>query len=151
MGVKLPLGWSRTFLEALARRPVVTYACEAAGVSRSKAYRTKARIPAFARLWDLAVEGGRDRIESEAMRRGMEGVMRPVFGNLGDGLGTGVVGEQREYSDRLLETVLRAHKPEAYRERFEVRHTDETELDAEIVRLMKAFNDLGAGQPVPQE
>lgn len=151
-GVRLPKGWMIEFLNALAVLPVVQAACQTAGVSRATAYRYKSRLAAFSRLWDLAEQDGYDRLEREAWRRGVAGVKRPVYGKLpGEKTGTGKVGDVTEYSDRLLELQLKANRPERYRERFDVRHEDASEVDAEIVALIERLRRLGAGQPVPQE
>lgn len=60
-----------------------------------------------------------DEIHTEIRRRAVEGTVEEVFGSLGAGAGTGVVGERRVYSDRLLELAARLWLPEG-RERLEV-------------------------------
>lgn len=58
-----------------------------------------------------ARESACDRLEEEARRRAVDGVERPIW-QRGQ-----VVGSVREYSDRLLEMLLRANRPEKYRDR----------------------------------
>jgi hypothetical protein len=107
----------------------VRVACEIAGVSRATAYRTRGEVKQFARQWDEAIKEACDRLEQEAWRRGVAGVERPVT----------VAGEReviREYSDRMLEMLLKAHRPEKYRERYDVTtRTGGSDLDQEIRRL----------------
>lgn len=52
-----------------------------------------------------------DVLEREAHRRAVTGVQRPVY------QGGKCVGVVTEYSDKLLETLLRAARPEKFRER----------------------------------
>ena len=52
-------------------------------------------------------------MEREARRRGLEGWDEPVFYQ-GAQLAT-----VRKYSDRMLELLLRGHRPERYKDRFE--------------------------------
>jgi hypothetical protein len=63
------------------------------------------------------------------------GVERPVT----------VAGEReviREYSDRMLEMLLKAHRPEKYRERYDVTtRTGGSDLDQEIRRLTEELNE----------
>ena len=117
---KPPAGWKAAFLEALRQIPNVRHACRASGVSRATAYREQERDAGFAEAWSEAVAEGVDVLELEAIRRGMVGVERPVHLRLGKNPKTGQVEYQtvkvREYSDALLQFVLRAAKPEKYRE-----------------------------------
>jgi hypothetical protein len=112
----------------------VRVACEVAGVSRATAYRTRADNQTFARQWDEAIEAACDRLEQEAWRRGVAGVERPVT----------VAGEKemvREYSDRMLEMLLKAHRPEKFRERYDVTtRVAGSDLDREIRELVDELN-----------
>lgn len=49
-----------------------------------------------------------DMVYAEVLRRAVDGVDKPVFGNLGDKQGTGIVGTVREYSDALLALAAKA-------------------------------------------
>jgi hypothetical protein len=69
------------------------------------------RDPEFARQVELARSVGASVLEDEAMRRGLQGVEKPVF------QGGKLVGHVREFSDTLLLALLRAHLPEKYTER----------------------------------
>lgn len=63
---------------------------------------------------DIAAARGRDPevIRDEIRRRAIEGVEEPVFGSLGQNMGSGEIGTRRVYSDRLLEMMAKAHLPE---------------------------------------
>lgn len=98
------------FCEVLADQCVVGKACEAVGISRQTAYDHRTKDKEFAAAWDEALEAGVDRLELEAWRRGVEGVDEPIVYK---GVITGTV---RRYSDELLILLLRAHRPEKYRE-----------------------------------
>ena len=75
-------------------------------------YDLRARDERFAEQWDNAIEEGVEALEQEAWRRGLEGIVKPVFQR-------GVhVGDVREYSDTLLMALLRARRPGVYRQRF---------------------------------
>jgi hypothetical protein len=93
----------------------VRHACEAAGIGRTTAYEHRERHPDFALAWDEALEDACDLLEAEARRRALEGVEKPVYWQ---GV---VVGTIREYSDTLMTLVLKAHRPEKFRERHDTR------------------------------
>jgi hypothetical protein len=67
-----------------------------------------------------------DKMEAEAYRRAVDGIDRVVYSQ------GKVVGSQREYSDNLLTLLLKANRPEKYKDRVSV--TEES-VDAEIARL----------------
>jgi hypothetical protein len=93
----------------------VTRAAEAAGVSRRAPYDWRADDASFAEAWDEALEAACDALEAEARRRAYEGWEEPVYQK------GALVGRIRKYSDRLLEVLLRAHRPEKYRETVRIR------------------------------
>lgn len=103
--------WEKAFLTALRKNGVVTIACEAAGVGRTTVYEKRRDDPEFLADWDEAIEIAADRIEAEVIRRAVDGMTVPVYYK-GE-----IVGFNREFSDSLAQMVLRAHKPEKYRER----------------------------------
>lgn len=109
--------WRPRFLTELAETCNVSAACEIVGVGRSTAYDARDSDEAFAAEWDSAIEQGVDALELEARRRAASGVEKPVF----------YKGEQvavvREYSDVLLIFLLKAHRPEKYRDLSEVKHS----------------------------
>jgi len=117
----------RTFLTALAIAGVVTSACETTGVSRKTAYIWRDSDPAFAEEWDDAIATATDRLETEAHRRAVLGVDEPVFhrGQLvfkrdaegeivRDSNGDPIPMTVPKRSDRLLELMLQAKRPDQY-------------------------------------
>lgn len=103
-------GWEELFLKALAETGNVSAAAKLAGVARQTAYEAKELRPEFAARWDDALEEACDALELEARRRAKDGAEKPVF-YLGR-----EVSRVREYSDVLLIFLLKAHRPEKYRE-----------------------------------
>jgi hypothetical protein len=98
------------FIEELTRRGIVTDAARAAGVHRCTPYAWYEDDAEFAAAWVDAVEQAIDTMESEAFRRAVEGLEKPVF------QGGRCVGSIREYSDTLLIAMLKAHRPAKYRD-----------------------------------
>lgn len=99
------------FLEQLARTGNVTSAARMAGWKYPTIAEQHRDIDAdFAYAWIDAKRRANDALEAEARRRAVEGVQEPVFHQ-------GVaVGSVTKYSDKLLETILKAEMPEKYRE-----------------------------------
>lgn len=102
------------------------------GISRRTAYDWRKRYADFAAEWDEAVETSVDELEAEARRRAFSGVEEPVFYKGEE------CGAIRKYSDKLLELLLKAHRPEKYRENIKLTISDADE----------AINKSGA--PLPE-
>ena len=96
------------FLDELARGASTTAAIEAVGISYGSVQNRRHDDPEFARRWEEAVQMGVDRLEDEARRRAVDGVVKPVY------QGGTRVGEIREYSDSLLSLILKGKRPEVY-------------------------------------
>ena len=90
------------FLAAFATNGNVRQSCALAGIARSTIteWRTDAR---FAACFETARAESVDRLEQEARRRAIEGIEKPVFYK---GKPVGVI---REYSDGLLQFLLKGH------------------------------------------
>jgi hypothetical protein len=101
----------REFLSTLSEGSFIGRACEAIGVTRQAVWKLQRADPEFARQVEVARSVGASVLEDEAMRRGLQGVEKPIF------QGGKLVGHVREYSDTLLLALLRAHLPEKYTER----------------------------------
>ena len=112
--------WKPIFLKALAKRGNVSEAAKAAKVNRDTANEHRKSDPAFAAGWEIALEDAADALEREAFRRAHDGVLKPVFGSGGTGVGTVEVGRVREYSDTLLIFLLKGIRPAKYRDNFNV-------------------------------
>lgn len=113
--MKLTKKRQNKFLAALAATANASVACRRAGVGRNTVYTLRAADKAFSAAWDDALEQAADKLEREAWRRAT-GYREPVWHK---GQQVGVV---KRYSDPLLTLLLRAARPERYRERAEVKH-----------------------------
>lgn len=102
-----------SFLAEYRTRGIVLKACEAAKVGRRTVYDWLEADVVFRRAFEDAREDATDSLELEARRRATEGVEEPVF------QGGDLVGHVTKYSDRLLEQMLKAHRPDKFRERYE--------------------------------
>lgn len=119
--------WRRrtAFLREFARTGVVAAAVRAAGVGPDVVKHWR-KDPAFRELYDEAREEAADALEQEARRRALDGYDEPV---LYRGLPTiardPATGEERlltvrRYSDQLLAILLKAARPEKFRENHSV-------------------------------
>lgn len=106
-----------TFLAGLADSMTIRRAAECARIDKSTVYRWREADEGFAKAWDEALESGTERLEEEAIRRARDGVDKPVF------QGGQQVGAVREFSDTLLIFMLKARRPEVYRDRAAIEHT----------------------------
>lgn len=84
--------WRLAFLDGLRSHGMVTQAAIDAGIDRNAAYYERQRDPTFAQEWTDALDRGVDTLEDVAKKRAYEG------------------------SDTLLIFLLKAHRPEKYRE-----------------------------------
>ena len=102
--------WRPAFLEAFAKYGLVIAAAKEAGVARSTVYHERQRNEEFALAWADVEEWSTEEMEQEARRRAVMGVQEPVYyrGEL--------VGHVRKFSDTLLIFLLKARRPEIYRE-----------------------------------
>lgn len=87
------------FLTILSNGGTVKEAREAAGISRSSIYDWRKADEDFAAAWDHAYEEGTDELETEAVRRAKDG------------------------SDTLMIFLLKARRPEKYRDNVKHEHT----------------------------
>lgn len=84
-----------TFLEQMRETCNVSHSARAAGVPRRTVYNWREADPEFAAAWDDAEEEAADALELEARKRATV-----------------------DKSDRMLEILLKAHRPEKFVERF---------------------------------
>jgi hypothetical protein len=126
----------RAFLEKLSETGNVSEAARASKVSRSHAYALKLADLAFAAEWTDALESATDVLEAEARHRAVTGVEQPHF-HQGQ-----VTGSVRKYSDSLLMFLLKAHRPEKYRDRsVDAKGTADDEIDKEIEDARATLGD----------
>jgi len=90
------------FLATLAQQGNVQKAAKAIKISSRTCYNYRKADPLFAQAWDDAIRSAMDTVlEPEAMRRAVDGVLKPVY------QGGELVGHIREYSDTLLIFLLK--------------------------------------------
>lgn len=106
--------WKPAFLAEFSRSGNVKLACEAAEVHRSTPYDARGSDEAFAAAWDEAEQDSADLLEEEARRRAVEGTSKPLLYQ-GE-----IVTTVQEYSDTLLIFLLKARRPEKFRETHHV-------------------------------
>jgi hypothetical protein len=95
----------------------VSEACRTANIGRTTAYEWREADPSFAAAWKDAEEAAADKLEREAWRRAVEGTDKPVtFQGV-------ITATYKEYSDRMLEILLKAHRPEKFVEKSKVEHS----------------------------
>jgi hypothetical protein len=126
------------FIAELAERGRVDLAAAAVGVHRFSLYRIRHADPAFARRWDEAIDAAVQALEDEAVRRARDGVEEPVFYQGAE------CGRIRRYSDSLLIQLLKAHRPEKYRERSDVNVRGS--LDVRTALVNASLEDLQAAR-----
>lgn len=96
------------FLRALTRTGNVTHSARHAGISTRNIYAYAKKNTRFANKMAEAKELYAASLEAEALRRGRDGYAKEVYQN-GE-----LVGFETRYSDRLLETMMRAADPDKY-------------------------------------
>jgi hypothetical protein len=133
--------WQERFLEHLRTTGNVCAAYRKAGLrARSWVYERREQDAGFARQWDEALADWADGLEAEAYRRAVEGTDKPLCYR-GE-----VFTHVKEYSDTLLAMMLKAAKPEKYRER-----TDVTSGGEQLQQVCVYIPDNQRGGPVTGE
>jgi hypothetical protein len=128
------------FLENLAKTGNLSLACQAAAITRRQATMLRKLDSAFANAYDEAMDDAADRLEAEAWRRALEGVVNPVI-KAGKPVLDPVTGEAvviRRYSDPLLVMLLKGCKPD----KFAVRGMQSVAADpAHLIQEIATDND----------
>ena len=106
------------FLADYASWGNITSACKAAGIVRNTFYNWTEHDEAFAAQVKVADAAATERLEREAWRRATEGspYTRTSYYR-GEPVGT---DHKIEYSDQLLMLLLRARRPDMYREKVDL-------------------------------
>jgi hypothetical protein len=116
------------YLEALPNYFTVTAALAKVGAPMSMLMRWREADPEFLVKEKWARDQLADRLEAEAIRRAFKGVKTPVYqGGL-------LAGYITQYSDQLLTLMLKALRPEKFRERTDVTVTQP------IVKVVAGFD-----------
>lgn len=111
----------KAVLDAFIELGTVYHACKQAGVGRTTWYNWLKDDPEFAEAVSKAEEDVADDLEQEAIKRAKDG------------------------SDTLLIFLLKGHKPEKFKERFQQQHTGQValksvpddELESRIANLLE--------------
>jgi hypothetical protein len=102
------------YLKTVGQVGTLTAGCRAARCSPHTVYAWREQDLAFAMAENEARAAFADGIEEEAIRRAWHGIKRPIY------QGGKLVGYETVYSDNLLLQLLKALKPEKYRERLDL-------------------------------
>lgn len=143
------------FLHHLREMPNITRAARLICASRAAVYDIKTRNPEFSTAWDEAIEEGIDNAEAMVHYRAFQGLDKvlthrgqityqldyaainpeteqPYLPHLApllrDGSGQLVPVTVKEYSDQLAIFLLKAHRPDKYRERSDVNITGQIDI-----------------------
>lgn len=113
------------FLDHLRKTSNISQSASIALVERKTVYRWREADPAFAAAWDDAIDEATDMLEAEARRRAIEGDEEYVvsMGQLVKDPKTGEYLTTRKRSDGLMTLLLKAHRPEKFRERYDVQQS----------------------------
>ena len=130
------------FLRAYATGfPTAKSAAKRAKVGRTSHIRWLATDPKYAERFNQLRADRVEEFEAEAARRAVTGVTRPMT----------VAGESveiTEYSDALLMFILKAERPEKYKERHQLDHSVSLNEWAEVCRRSRELsNAKEAGGP----
>lgn len=128
--------WAAQFLAGLMQGMSMTKAARLAKIHVSCIQRRKQYDTEFAAALKDAAAIGTEFLEYEAARRAYHGTLKPVFFQ---GQKCGVV---REYSDTLLMFMLKARKPEVYRDMRE--NGKRSSLSVSIQTNVDAINLLNS-------
>jgi hypothetical protein len=126
------------FLKALTRTANVTVAAESCKISRTCLYEHREVDLDFAKAWDAAMNIAVDRLEFRAHQRAFDGTDKPLVykGEITrDANGDPVT--IKEYSDTLTIFLLKAHRPEKYRDNTNVNVSGTLTLEALLGAVAK--------------
>ena len=134
----------KAFLDELAESGAVAIAAERAGLHRSTLYGLRRRNRDFAARWDAALQLGLDRLQDYAVVRATVGDETPVW------RGGQQVGSVRRPDSRLLQFLLKAHRPEVYARPTAAPVADQTGMSDFARRLREAEARMAAlGKALP--
>lgn len=101
------------FLEVLSTIGTVTHACNAAGIARHTAYKWRKTDEKFAEAWEQATVEVVEKLEASAYQRAMGG------------------------DTTLTIFLLKAARPERYRDQWTIRHDGKIETETETDRAIR--------------
>lgn len=115
--------WRRGFLSVLADSANVSKAARSVSIARSWAYKCRENDPSFAEEWDAALEEAADKLEERAWGRANFENISYKFDKQGNPILHPITGEpyfEHVGSDTVLLALLKAHRPEKYKDRSEI-------------------------------
>ena len=90
----------------------VSRAAKVSGLNRTMATHLRARVPAFANLWQEVFDSVTDKLEEAGIKRAVEGVEEDIFYQ-------GIAcGKRTVYSDSLLSMMLQGRRSDIYKARI---------------------------------
>lgn len=132
-GQKHEPDWAPAFIEAFAEFGAVTAACGAAGISRQTAYERRKVDELFAAAWEDVEAMATERMEAEARRRAVDGWIEREEFEIDDDGELHPTLTVRKFSDALLMFLLKARRPDTYRERHLHEHQGDVEVNLNLV------------------
>ena len=121
--------WDPRFLEAYKLTMNIKVSCQTADISRAQYYRRRAACEGFAVRCDQAKEDALDALEAIARQRALSGA-----------------------SDRLIEFLLKAHRPDVYGDRVQVTHLRDRaktlgdELGLDPAKIIERAEQIARGE-----
>jgi len=125
----LPAVKVNAFFHHLGRTGSVTVAANRAQLRRTTLYQRRQEDDAFAERWARALDLGVERLQDNAMNRALNGTPKPVWRNGQQ------VGSVQQFDNRLLQFLLKAHRPDLYGDRG---HAAAPGLPFDLVKRMAA-------------
>lgn len=128
------------FLAAFSELGTVAGAVVKSGISDESHYRWMKQSAAYRKAYAQAEERSISRLEAEAVRRATEGSKDPIF------YAGSKVGDVTRYSDVLLIFLLKAKRPDVYRERLDARILANVN-QASTVTVVHEYHDVPGALP----
>ena len=141
------------FLAAYAMLGIIGQAAKAAGCNRESHRYWMETDPDYPARFAEAQSAANDRLESEARRRATQGVEKVKFYKGAPIIVNGKPYTEHEYSDRLLEFLLKGELHDKYAERKKVETTASmTILDPQVQAALIEFDteEIGDVPDVPE-
>lgn len=125
----------RRFLACLAICGSLTTAARWAKISRQAHYNWLRDDPEYSPKYEDALRKSADTLADEAVRRGREGIRKPIWYK------GKVCGYETEYSDQLLLRMLEARRPDLFSTRVKNEHSGPDGVPLEPIRVIVEYED----------
>ena len=106
--------WTDAFLDMLEETGLINTAAAAVRTTARKIATLREQSVEFDEAVERALQLSHDKLEAEARRRAVDGIEKGVYYQ-----GT-LVDTERQYSDSLLTTLLKAKRPDEFAERKQI-------------------------------